>query len=279
MSSDRSKPHPPGIAIVRREQRIYTFNIDTDRIEVTRLRLTLPRLSPAFDGYRLVQFSDIHMGTGVTPERLARVIDMVNAEKPDLIAVTGDFVSFEPVEPVMQDLIPGLKRLSAKDGVLAILGNHDHHADAEAVREIIREGGLTELSNAVHTLRRRGDVLHIAGVDDHWYGQDRLEDVLTALPDEGAAILLAHEPDFADISAATGRFDLQLSGHSHGGQIVMPFVRTSLLPRHAEKYPAGQYQVEDMILYTNRGIGMTGFPIRINCRPEITVFTLETPRS
>ncbi len=106
----------------------------------------------------------------------------------------------------------------------------------------------------------------------------RLDKVLEALPEEGAAILLAHEPDFADESAATGRFDLQLSGHSHGGQVAIPFLGPLRLPLMGRKYPLGLYKVGRMTLYTNRGIGTVGLPVRFFARPEITVLTLTSSR-
>jgi hypothetical protein len=121
-------------------------------------------------------------------------------------------------------------------------------------------------------------MLHIAGVDDVWEEHARLDMVLEQLPADGAAILLAHEPDFADESAATGRFDLQLSGHSHGGQVIYPFGGPPILPTYAKKYPVGRYQVSGMIQYTNRGLGMIPPHVRFNCRPEITVFTLSAKR-
>ena len=105
---------------------------------------------------------------------------------------------------------------------------------------------------------------------------DEFDKVMRTLPADGAAILLVHEPDFADLSAATGRFDLQLSGHTHGGQIVLPLVGPPILPSMGRKYPSGEYRVNDMLLYTNRGIGVTTVNARFNCRPEITVFNLET---
>jgi uncharacterized protein len=89
--------------------------------------------------------------------------------------------------------------------------------------------------------------------------------------------LLAHEPDYADISAATGRFDLQISGHSHGGQVIIPFIGPLVVPAYGEKYPLGQYQVGNMIQYTNRGVGTINPAVRFNCRPEITIFTLRAP--
>jgi predicted MPP superfamily phosphohydrolase len=252
----------------------YAHDVETNWVEIVPLELRLPRLHPAFDGYKLVQFSDIHLGTGMTPDHLARVVELVNAQQPDTIALTGDFVTQGPMEVLEPLLIAALKNLEAKDARVAILGNHDHWTDPEAVRRVIRECGLTELSNTIYTLERGDAVLHLAGVDDYWERKDRLDDVLSLLPKDGAAILLAHEPDYADISAATGRFDLQISGHSHGGQVIFPFIGPLVVPPYSRKYPLGQYQVKDMIQYTNRGVGTINPAIRFNCRPEITVFTL-----
>jgi predicted MPP superfamily phosphohydrolase len=111
-------------------------------------------------------------------------------------------------------------------------------------------------------------------VDDIWEGDVRLEEVIAQLDDHSAAILMAHEPDYADTSAAAGKFDLQLSGHTHGGQIAIPFLGPPILPYLGRKYHTGLYKVGDMFQYTNRGVGMARLPLRFNCRPEITVFVL-----
>ena len=143
------------------------------------------------------------------------------------------------------------------------------------MRAALARCSVIEIGNNVYSIERGGEQLHIAGVDDIWYDHDNLDEVLAKLPETGAVILLAHEPDFADESAKTGRFGLQLSGHSHGGQIVLPVVGPPILPRLGKKYPSGLYKVGDMWQYTNRGVGMLEPAVRINCRPEITVFTLE----
>ena len=166
--------------------------------------------------------------------------------------------------------------LTEKYPTLAVLGNHDYWTNANAVRSALKACKVIELSNDVYSLSNGSDQLHIAGVDDIWEGQDRLDIVLDKLPQTGAAILLAHEPDYADVSAKTGRFDLQLSGHSHGGQVVLPFIGTPVLPYLGRKYPSGLYRVGMMWQYTNRGVGMARLKVRFNCRPEITVFTLES---
>ena len=252
----------------------YASYIEPAWLDIHPVDLSLPRLSPAFDGYKLVQFSDIHMGTGMTRDQLTHIVAAVNAQSPDLVAITGDFVTHGSLERLAPALIEPLSQLEAKDGSVAVLGNHDHWTDPAGVRQILRESAIRDVSNGVFTLVRDDARLHVAGVDDHWEALDRLDEVLAQVPDDGAAILLAHEPDFADISAPTGRFDLQISGHSHGGQIILPFLGPPRIPRLARKYPLGQYQVGTMIQYTNRGVGTILPSIRFNCRPEITVFTL-----
>jgi predicted MPP superfamily phosphohydrolase len=254
---------------------VYAHDIEPGWLDVTQVRVTLPRLDPAFNGYRIAQLSDIHMDHWMTAERLGSIVRLVNDQHADLIALTGDYVTYD-AERFASALTQTLGPLTAPGGVVATLGNHDHWTNAGVLRTMIRDAGFIDLNNAVHTLSRGAAVLHLGGVDDVWVGSDRLDLVLQALPSTGAAILLAHEPDFADTSAATGRFDLQLSGHSHGGQIVLPLFGPLGHVPYGEKYPSGRYRVGNMALYTNRGVGMINLPLRFNCRPEITVFTLTT---
>jgi hypothetical protein len=251
----------------------YSAKIEPGWIDVTRVSLALPGLAPEFCSYRIVHLSDIHMGDWMNSARLDDVVRLTNDQSPDLIAITGDFITRRAAAH-MRDLACGLSRLKARDGVVAVLGNHDHWSGTQAIRDKLAASGVCELANDFLTLRRAGSKLHIAGVDDILVGRDRLDLLLARLPADGAAILLAHEPDFADESAACGRFALQLSGHTHGGQIVAPLIGPLLLPALGRKYPSGHYQVAGMFQYTNRGVGVVSPFVRINCRPEITVFDL-----
>jgi predicted MPP superfamily phosphohydrolase len=253
----------------------YATLIEPRWIEVNRLSVEMPSLASQFDGYRIVHISDLHMGEWITSSYLRNVVEMVNSEQADLVAITGDYVT-RVYDNLAADLVPILSGLRARDGVVWVLGNHDYWGGKGAgpVRYALEHCGAIDLNNKVHTLERDGAVLHIAGVDSARELMSRLDKVLDAVPREGAAILLAHEPDFADDSAPTGRFDLQLSGHSHGGQVAIPFVGPPRLPAMGRKYPHGLYKVGDMALYTNRGIGMVGLPVRFFARPEITVLTL-----
>jgi len=245
-------------------------------VDVNPIDLTLPRLASEFHGYRIVQVSDFHIGTWINRARLEEAIDLVNCQSPDLVAITGDFVMVEP-ELYADDLKKVLAMLRPKDSTVAILGNHDHWTNPRLIRRVLRSAGIIDLTNSFYTLCRGNAQLHIAGVDDYMEGLDRLDLVLERLPTTGSAILLAHEPDYADISGRSGRFDLQLSGHTHGGQVRIPYLRPPVLPGLGRKYPVGLYKVHDMFQYTNRGLGTSSFQMRLNCRPEITVFTLQAP--
>ncbi len=259
---------------------LYGFWGEPDWVEVNQVEILLPRLSESFKGFRIVQVSDIHIGGWMNRERLARVVDLVKQTKPDFIVVTGDHVFGHDwsvgLDAVANDYIDEMSRLTGEYIVLGILGNHDHWTDAGKVRKMLARCNIFELNNDVFSFEKKGEYLYIAGVDDIWEKHDRLDAVLAKLPEAGAAILLAHEPDFADISAETRRFDLQLSGHSHGGQVTVPFYGPLVLPYLGEKYPSGLYKVGEMWQYTNRGVGMIEPAVRFNCRPEITVFTLRS---
>lgn len=246
--------------------------------QVETVHIKLKRLPTAFSGFRLAQISDIHMGGWMNCNHLQQVADLVMAQKPDVLLITGDFLkgrSFsETTSPGINDLIKVLRPLAGSIPTFAVLGNHDYLISAKAIREMLSTCRITDLSNTVFVLEHQGESLHLCGVDDIRHGNVRLQDVLAQLDEQSFAILLAHEPDFADLSAATGKFDLQISGHSHGGQIVLPFYGPPRLPDSGRKYPSGLYKVGNMFQYTNRGVGTDRFAIRINCPPEITVFVL-----
>jgi hypothetical protein len=257
--------------------RVPNPNGSADWVDTTHLDVNLSRLSKAFDGYRIVQISDIHLGTWIKQKQLLQVVDLVNQQNADLIVITGDFVTHH-ADRYVEGISSALKQLTARDGCLAVLGNHDHWTDASLIRQAIQQGGAIDLSNEIHWVERGLQRLYFAGLDDHYVSCDRMDLVLEKLPQDALAILLVHEPDIADTSAQTGRFALQISGHSHGGQIRMPDERPVFLPHLARKYPQGLYQIDGMYLYSNRGLGTAEIQVRLNCRPEITVFNLSTDK-
>ena len=259
---------------------IYMREYEPSWVDVNQVSLKLPRLGKSFSGLRMVQISDLHVGGWMTIERLGDIVQMIIDQFPDLVVITGDFVIGHNRNPqameTLGEMAIVLKPLSERFPTFAVLGNHDIWLSRNSVLKMLRLAGIDTLNNVTHTFVRGSDKLHIVGVDDVMEHKARLDLVQPRLSDDGCAILLAHEPDFADVSAATGRFDLQLSGHSHGGQVVLPLIGPPILPYLAHNYPSGLYRVLDMYQYTNRGVGMTSPYVRFNCRPEITVFTLES---
>ena len=262
----------------------YSTEWEMNWIEITKLTLKLPRLGQEFKGLRLVQISDFHLGQWINKERLDHIIETAAGLAPDYFILTGDYLEYLPYgrpnvlatyEEDFNTISKSFLNLSGLCPTFAILGNHDHKINARWVEDSLSKAGVEVLRNSFKTIHRGASELHFAAVDDVHERMDKLDQVMAAIPENGAAILLVHEPDFADVSAATGRFDLQISGHTHGGQIVLPLIGPPLLPEMGRKYPSGLYNIKDMLLYTNRGIGVTTINARFNCRPEITVFTLE----
>lgn len=250
-----------------------TGRFHASNFDITEVKLPIPNLPPTFDGYRIALISDIHMGTWMNPTRLRGVVALVNETQPDLIVNTGDFVSY--TEPgALPASIPILAELSAPDGVLAVMGNHDHWVNPRWVQSLVSDTGADVLVNRTVTIQRGADAVCVAGVDCPGAGQDDLTAVMAQIPAEAPAILLAHEPDYAEIAAETGFFAAQFSGHTHGGQIVKGDGRAPILPRMGKKFVSGAYRVNGMFLYVNRGVGTSAFRLRWNCPPEITVFTL-----
>ncbi len=260
------------MSIIADKLRFRKFNPDDFSVE--HLDLAIPQLPAPFHDYRILFISDIHYGQWISFDRLSGVVGLVNENNPDLIAITGDFVSYLVNDSIEKAMISQLKRLKAADGIVAVLGNHDHWSGAERVRRILKESNIQDVSNGVYIVRKQGANLNIAGVDSAWVKKDNLDTVLEKTPPDGPAILLAHEPDLALRSAATKRFSLQLSGHSHGGQLIVPGLGTPFRGPLFRKFPHGKYRVGDMVQYTSRGLGTNGYWIRINCPPEITIIIL-----
>jgi hypothetical protein len=252
----------------------YMSRVEPGWLDLTNIRLGLPRLDPVFAGFRLVQISDIHLSEVISGKQVAEACQMALDAHPDLVALTGDFVDVRAgFTGLLSELASVLRPLVQSVQTVAILGNHDYRMGSVPIRRMLNSLQIQELYNEVLVLRRGDARFAIAGVDDIMWGCPQLDQVIKRLPSAGAAVLLAHEPDYADISARTGRFDLQISGHSHGGQVVFPLTGAPVLPELGRKYPEGLYRVGSMLQYTNRGLGMTRPYIRLNCRPEVTVFT------
>ncbi|WP_322923851.1 metallophosphoesterase [Paenibacillus campi] len=253
----------------------YTWIGEPNWLEKVRISLELPNLPASLNGMRLVQFSDMHLGMGKNANDLEQLVDAIISEQPDMICFTGDMVDEHPA-----DLMPGvgaLQRLQAPLGKYAILGNHDYLDDVVAVTNLLKQGGFDVLINEHRLLRRTDGVLALAGLDDQLLGNPDVQKAARGMPDDACRILLMHEPDYADRVPEELKFRLQLSGHSHGGQIRLPLLGAVITPKGSRKYIMGGYRAGKgghLPLYVNRGIGMSQLPVRFMCRPELTIFTL-----
>ena len=254
---------------------VWAHYVEPDWLEVTRHTIKIPHLPAAFDGFRIAQISDIHIEGGDMGEQLPHICRMVNAQSADAVVVTGDYVT-TPTDADPAILQRGLAPLEAPHGVWGIMGNHDYWSGPSAshVAEMLAPTPVQILMNQTHVWEKDGARLHLAGFDDFWNGNRQFDEMAAQIPDGEAAIALGHEPDFAIQVAATRKFGLMLSGHSHGGQIALPGGIPVHVPTYANKFPRGAYNVDGMRLYTNRGLGTVGIPMRFCSRPEISVFTL-----
>ncbi|MBQ2666296.1 metallophosphoesterase [Methanobrevibacter sp.] len=247
-----------------------------DEVDVMEVDIELPNLGENFHNYRILNLCDIHLGQWITPEYLDDLIDYVNTLNYDLVTLTGDYVSYI-LDGYEEALEESFRKLKSQDGKFGVLGNHDHWTDAEKIRKIFKDSDIIDLSNNAVTLIRGDDKLNLGGVDSFTVYADDLNKVLAKLDEDAPTILLAHEPDFAQKSYQTGKIDLQISGHSHGGQFIIPKIETTpLRGNNFIRYPVGLYELGGMYQYTSRGLGTNSFRIRVNCKPEITIITLKT---
>jgi predicted MPP superfamily phosphohydrolase len=240
--------------------------------ELVEVPLRIPGLPRALDGYVIAQVSDLHSGTFVGERELDEGLALVRRARPDLIVVTGDVVDFEPLYAPLA--ARKLADLPVRDGVTAILGNHDYYAGADAVTAALKGAGIELLRDAGRIVRPDdGGGFALIGVDDvssskHGRTGPNLESALAGVRPDAPRILLSHQPFTVDWWA--GRVAAQLSGHTHGGQINPGFSPLGLLM----KYVAGAYEVGGTTLYVNRGFGTVGAPVRIGAPPEVTRFVL-----
>ena len=277
---DDELERPQGMKIRQGIQDAMTYSLPEKKftpseIDLVEVNITLPDLGKNFVNYRILNLTDVHLGQWVNPEYLSDLIDYVNTLNFDLATLTGDYFSYV-LDGYEDSLKDSFKKLKAKDGKFGVLGNHDHWMGAEKIRKLFKESDIVDLSNDVCVLSRGEDKLNLAGVDSSTVCADNLDKVLAKL-DDCPTVLLAHEPDFANESSQTGKIDLQISGHSHGGQFIIPKVETTpFRGPNSTKYPVGLYKIRNMMQYTSKGLGTNSFRIRINCNPEITIITLKS---
>ena len=258
--------------------------LEPNHPRVVRVDIPLLRLAPEFDGFTIIQLSDFHFDPYFSIIPIRKSVQITNDLKPDLIVLTGDFVSAPTIESALRNRRAALladpcsevlKDLRARHGVWAVLGNHDAFSDPVHVTEALTAGGINVLANSAVPIEMTSRRFWLAGVTDVLARHADLDAALKGISAEDAVVLLAHEPDFADHTVKYP-VDLQLSGHSHGGQIRAPLIGAVYLPKLGRKYPRGLKKIDRLSLYTNVGIGTLYVPVRWNCAPEITLITLRS---
>lgn len=244
------------------------------------IEVRLARLPEIFEGFRIAQITDIHFGPYMDQPELEKSVRLAQEFQPDLVALTGDFVS----HPLFQhnglvgarNAEPCADVFARWKGVpqVAVLGNHDHWNGADVVAAALAEREIQVLRNGALPIERANQRLWVAGIDDALEGHADLSRALAKIPRTDATVLMAHEPDFAD-HAARFPVDLQLSGHSHGGQVRIPGVGPIILPAMAHKYHTGLNRVGPLQVFTSHGIGVIDPPVRLFCPPKVSLVTLK----
>jgi predicted MPP superfamily phosphohydrolase len=243
-------------------------------VKIDRQTLPLPRLPKSFVGTTIAFLTDLHHGPFTTLDYVASVVRTTLCLRPDLILLGGDYSLFDA--SYIRPCLDVLSALKAPMGVFGVLGNHDYWHGVTETREGMVAAKITELTNRGVWLSRGSDRFRLAGVDDLWCGQIKLEDALGDARRDDACLLLSHNPDYCE-HLREERVGLVLSGHTHGGQVVFPVLGAPFVPSHyGQKYLHGLVQAPQTLVYVSRGLGTSGVPIRIASRPEINLITLAT---
>ncbi|SHM88798.1 metallophosphoesterase [Gracilibacillus kekensis] len=255
----------------------YARELEPNMLDIHTVNIESPKITNTFENYKILQFSDTHLGFNYTLQQLEDLVSKINQQNPDIVVFTGDLIDNPRTYKVTQKLVTILDQIQTKDGKYWIYGNHDHGGyGTDILRDIFNQGGFELLQNRHRQINKNGDIINILGVDDVLLGKPDIKQALQEVDQNFLTILLAHEPDFADV-VKNYPVDIQLSGHSHGGQVQLPFIGYIYTPHLAEKYVEGFYSVGSfpLQLYVSRGIGTTRLPYRFFCKPEITVYHLK----
>jgi len=252
---------------------VYIFFIERFIIRVNHYQVPVPYLPSEFAGFRIVQLSDLHYGP-LQPLITARyAVWQANRQPRDIIVGTGDYVLEKDAHKKIDGIWPVLSRLHAPEGVYSVLGNHDHWANTEKSVEWLDKTGQN-LRGKRLALERAGRKLWLVGGGDLWEDHMDFDALLAGIPQSDCRIVLAHNPDSAD-TAFNARIDLMISGHTHGGQFVLPFFGPPSNPVKNKNYTSGLKKSKNGLgVFISKGIGWGTFPVRLNCAPEIAVIEL-----
>jgi uncharacterized protein len=259
----------------------YARKVEPTLLDIVEHDLVSSYLPTDFNGVKIVHFSDTHLSDYYSLQQLEKLVQTINEQKPDIVIFSGDLIDNFRTYTEINKVAPILKNIQSTLGKFAIYGNHDHGGyGTQKYQEIVEEADFHLLVNETIPVRLpSGGSINVAGLDDFMLGKPQIEQTLQRLNEKDFNLLLVHEPDIAD-RLKKYPIDLQLSGHSHGGQVQIPFYGPIITPPLSKKYVEGFYTIPNSStrtkLYVNRGIGTVHIPCRFLCMPELTVFTLKT---
>jgi hypothetical protein len=251
----------------------YPVFIERYLVKVNRYSIPVPHLPKQFNGFTIAQLTDLHYGALVPLAFLQYVINTTNSINPDIIVGTGDYVHKGRTDVEINRIWPILSQLKARLGVFSVLGNHDHWSDFKRSMYWLEKSGQN-LRHRVHSIEREGKRFWLAGGGDLWEDHKNFDAILKDVPKDDCRIVLAHNPDSADTHFSE-RIDLMICGHTHGGQVNIPFYGTPVLPVKNKNYNFGlKTSTKGHPLFISKGIGWAIYPVRLNCLPEIAVLEL-----
>ena len=257
----------------------YAREIEPKWLNIIEKEIESHRIPESFNDFKILQFSDVHFGFHYDREQLIKLINQIEKMNFDLIVFTGDLTDDPSLiaEKQFEEITEELFRLHADYGKYWIYGNHDHGGyGTQTIKQVMENSGFRLLKNETVLVEKDNDMISLSGLDDVMLGRPDLNALIDESYEHLFNILLCHEPDFADRTKQYP-YDVQLSGHSHGGQIQLPFIGPIVTPALGEKYVEGHYELgsRPLNLFVSRGIGTTRLPFRFLCRPEINLFTLK----
>ena len=253
----------------------YAHWLEPYRLSITRKEINLPHLPPALDGTVIAHLTDFHFQPNEHEELMLKVVQATNAENPDIIALTGDYITAD--QKVFPPLMEAISELQAKHGIYGVMGNHDGwHGHVHQFQSLFKKTGFEFLLNQGTGIEINGERIHLLGTDSIWSGHINTKSCYQGHTNE-PVIALVHEPDVFDILRANHRVDLQLSGHTHGGQCRVPFIGYAPAKvRYGKNYIQGEYQASDSRIFVSRGLGTVGLRVRFACAPEVAILTLKS---
>lgn len=256
---------------------LYSRYIATSGLVTNEIVINDKNIDINYDGIKIVHFSDLHYTRIITDKQVIKITEEINLINPDIVVFTGDLIDTTGTltEDKENFLINALKSINAKYGKYAIIGNHDYASNFDKIKNIYQKSDFMLLENSFDIIYNNNSQLFIGGISSFSHQLDDIDKVLSTTNNNMYKILLIHEPDFADdITTKYNNVNLILSGHSHGGQVRLPFIGPLYTPSNAHKYNMGEYKIDNTILYVSSGIGVSRYNFRLFNRPSINFYRI-----